>query len=88
MDSEDSDLVGFKDAKSIREYARDAFRWACGAGISAGTGDGRLCPNETASHEQLAMLLYRYSQLPKVEVPALEETAAQEPATDSVTESA
>lgn len=88
VDSEDSDLVGFKDAKSIREYARDAFRWACGAGIIAGTGDGRLCPNETASHEQLAMLLYRYSQLPKVEVPALEESAAQEPATDSVTESA
>ena len=78
VDSEDSDLSGFKDVNSIREYARDAFRWACGAGITTGTGDGRLRPNDPASREQLAMMLYRYSQLPKVEIPETEEPVTAE----------
>ena len=61
------DLTGFKDTRSIRGYAIDAFRWACGAGIVAGDGNGQLRPDDSLQREQLAVMLYRYSQLPKVQ---------------------
>ena len=69
------DLTGLKDARSIQGDARDAFRWACGAGIVAGDGSGRLRPGDTLRREQLAVMLYRYSQLPKVQ-PAENSAAA------------
>ena len=69
------DLTGFKDISSIRSYALDAFRWACGSGIVAGDGNGQLCPDDSLRREQLAVMLYRYSQLPKVQVAESEEPA-------------
>lgn len=61
------DLTGFQDVRGIRSYALDAFRWACGAGITGGSGNGQLCPEDALRREQLAVMLYRYSQLPKVQ---------------------
>lgn len=61
------DLTGFNDTRSIHDYALDAFRWACGAGIVAGTGNGQLSPDDSLRREQLAVMLYRYNQLPKVQ---------------------
>lgn len=84
VDTTDGDLTGFKDARSIRTYAREAFAWGCGAGIITGTENGQLRPNVTASREQLAMLLYRYSQLPRVELPEPEAGTTEEPAANMV----
>ena len=74
------DLTGFEDAGSIRSYALNAFRWACGAGIVAGDGNGRLRPDDSLQREQLAVMLHRYSQLPKVQT-----AESEEPAEDNVT---
>lgn len=53
-------------------YALDAFRWACGSGIVA--GNGQLSPDDSLRREQLAVMLYRYSQLPKVQPIEAEES--------------
>ena len=74
------DLTDFRDAGRIRDDAREAFRWACGAGIVSGDSRGMLRPGEELTREQLAVMLYRYSQLPKVQT-----AGSQEPAEDSVT---
>ena len=73
-------LIGFKDTDSIHSYAQDAFRWACGAGIVAGNGSGQLCPGDALRREQLAVMLYQYNQLPKVQT-----AESKELAEDSVT---
>ena len=52
------------------------MQWACGAGILSGTGNRYLHPETELPREQLAVILYRYSQLPEKELPA--ESAALE----------
>ena len=67
-DTEDGDLAGFRDARSIRPYARDAFRWACGAGVVTGNANRQLLPGKSVTREQMAVMLYRYTQLPKAQI--------------------
>ena len=59
-----TELKTFRDAKQVSSYARDAFAWACGAELVTGT-NGKLYPAELATRAQVAMVLYRYSQLPR-----------------------
>jgi len=74
VDATDDSLSAFKDTGSIREYARSAFQWACSAGITSGTGDGLLRPKAALQREQMAVLLWRFSEYQKSavteEVPA------------------
>ena len=40
----------------------DAVRWAYGAGIIEGYGDGRFSPDDTLTREQMAAIIYRHAQ--------------------------
>ena len=73
VETDMTDVSVFRDARQVSGYAREAFGWACGS-IVGGTETGKLYPRELAVREQLAAILYRYSQLPRVEIPA-EKTA-------------
>ena len=56
------DLSGsFGDAGSVSPWALDAMRWAVGAGLINGTGDGNLSPGGQASRAQVAAVLDRFS---------------------------
>ena len=61
---EDTNILSYEDAFDISEYAIPAMQWACGAGIIAGTGEGKIQPEGALTREQMSVILYRYSQLP------------------------
>ena len=54
-----STLSGFSDAGAAAGYAGDALAWAVGAGLFAGTSDGRLAPDGAVSRRQLAVVIAR-----------------------------
>ena len=56
---EDTNILSYKDALSISEYAYSALQWACGAGIMNGD-NGYLNPNGPASRAQVAAMLQRF----------------------------
>ena len=56
-----SDLGGFSDAGRISAYARTAMRWANGAGLITGQGNGILAPQGQATRAQVAAMLQRFS---------------------------
>jgi uncharacterized repeat protein (TIGR02543 family) len=61
MDTEvEGDLSAFKDGGSVKSYAADAMRWAVSIGLFAGNGNGQLNPGDTASREQIAIILMRF----------------------------
>lgn len=60
-------VSSFRDGSKIHSYALEAFSWALGAGILTGSEDGLLSPASPALREQMAVVLYRYSQLPRAE---------------------
>ena len=66
-------LTSFRDVKTVPAYAQEAFQWACSVGLVTGNEQGYLCPADTATREQLAVILYRYSQLPSVEQAPVQE---------------
>ena len=66
-DTKNGDLKNYRDRKAIRPYAMEAFQWACGAGIVSGDVNHRLQPAKIATRDQMAVMLYRYAQLPKVQ---------------------
>ena len=68
-----ADLTSFRDVKTVPAYAQEAFQWACSVGLVTGNEQGYLCPADTATREQLAVILYRYSQLPSVEQAPVQE---------------
>ena len=53
----------FSDGKSISGYAKDAMKWAVGAGLISGMDDGRLAPAGTATRAQFATILQRFANL-------------------------
>ena len=67
---ETTNILSYEDAFDISEYAIPAVQWACGAGVVSGTGSGYLRPGTELPREQLAVILYRYCQLPEKELPA------------------
>lgn len=52
---------GFSDV-AAGQYYSDAVAWASTNGVVTGYGDGRFCPDEQITREQLAAILYRYAQ--------------------------
>ncbi|MGI6205266.1 MAG: InlB B-repeat-containing protein, partial [Anaerovoracaceae bacterium] len=59
----------FKDVESGQWYA-DAVSWASSNKIVYGYGDGLFGPNDPITREQMAAILYRYSQNNKYDVTA------------------
>ena len=50
--------AAFSDVRAGAWYA-DAVRWAVGAGVTNGVGEGRFAPNEKCTRAQIVTLLYR-----------------------------
>lgn len=61
--SQTSEFSDYSDAGEIADYAVEAMKWANGAGLITGTGDGRLSPAENATRAQTAAVLMRFSEL-------------------------
>lgn len=51
----------FSDVEEIDWYA-DAVAWAAENGLVSGVGGDRFAPNDALTREQMALILYRYSQ--------------------------
>lgn len=58
---EDTNILSYKDAFAVSEYAVPAMQWACGAGIVTGSG-GALMPRADALRSQAAAILHRYCE--------------------------
>lgn len=59
------DLSGFPDGDQVKNYAKEAFSWAVGAGIIQGTVNGdvtTLDPRSGSTRAQVAAVLMRYLQ--------------------------
>lgn len=59
---ESANISGFKDANKVESWAKAAMEWAVGSGLIGGNSDGTLAPLASATREQLATILTRYSQ--------------------------
>lgn len=57
---EDTNLIGFKDAGQVSEWAAPAVRWAVGVGLLKGDAAGCLRPLDQAARSEFAALLMRY----------------------------
>ena len=51
-------MVAFSDVRAGAWYA-DAVRWAVGAGVTNGVGEGRFAPDETCTRAQIVTFLWR-----------------------------
>ena len=56
---EDTNILSYKDALDISDYAYPALQWACGVGIMNGDS-GYLSPNGPATRAQVAAMLVRF----------------------------
>lgn len=52
-------LTGYQDAAAVSDWAAEAMRWACGAGLINGSA-GALLPGNTADRAQTAVILMRF----------------------------
>ena len=55
-------IDGFSDAAAVNGYAVDPLRWAVGAGLISGMGDGTLSPAGSATRAQVAAILMRFCE--------------------------
>lgn len=53
--------TSFSDVKAGAWYA-PYVEWAARNGIVSGTGNGRFCPNQSVTREQMATILYNYAR--------------------------
>lgn len=53
--------MNYSDVKGNEEYA-EAIRWATSEKIASDYKNGKFCPNEPVTREQLAVILYHYVQ--------------------------
>ena len=58
--SASADLDAFPDGDKVADYALEAMRWAVGAGLIGGLGDGTLNPRGTATRAQVAAIMTRF----------------------------
>lgn len=56
------DLGQFNDADNVSEWANDVMRWAVGAGLINGMGDGSVAPQGTATRAQVATVLMNFCE--------------------------
>lgn len=59
------DAADYGGGTAFTDVSPDAYyapyvAWAAGAGITAGVGDGRFCPNLPVTRAQIAVFFYRY----------------------------
>ena len=59
-----ADLSVFADANSVSSYAVEAMQWAVSTGLIGGM-DGKLNPQGSATHAQVATMLMRFAELAK-----------------------
>ena len=59
---EDTNILSFDDAASVKDYAVEAFQWACGTGVITGSGSN-LLPRDNTTRAQLAAIIQRYAGL-------------------------
>jgi hypothetical protein len=57
---EDTNILSYKDALTISDYAYPALQWACGAGIMNGDISGSLNPQGSATRAEVAAMLERF----------------------------
>ncbi len=57
---EETNILSYKDADKISEYAIPAIQWACGSGIMSGYTDGTLRPQNNATRAEAAALTERF----------------------------
>ncbi|WP_458407976.1 S-layer homology domain-containing protein [Anaerotignum sp.] len=57
---ENTNILSYKDAFEISEYAIPAMQWACGAGIISGNTDGTLNPDGQAQRSHAAQMLMKF----------------------------
>ncbi len=56
------DLSGYKDAKKVSSYAKDAMSWAGATGLIGGVTEDTLNPKGNATREQFAAILQRFCE--------------------------
>jgi len=59
---ENTNILSYKDALSISEYAVPAMQWACGAGLIRGDDTGSLLPVKNATRAESAAILHRFCE--------------------------
>lgn len=59
---ENTNILSYKDAEEISEYAIPAMQWACGAGIMSGNTDGTLNPDGQAQRSHAAQMLMKFGE--------------------------
>lgn len=60
-----ADLVSFKDAGTLAEYASAGMKWCVGAKLITGTSADMLSPNGTATRAQVAAMVQRFAEFVK-----------------------
>lgn len=60
--SHHDELSGFKDVSEVSEWASDAVRWAVGANLISGKGEGLLDAKGNATRAELATILKRFAE--------------------------
>ena len=55
-----SDALAYDDADRIADYALAAMRWACGAGVFEGNGDGTVNPTGNTRRCEYAAIMTRF----------------------------
>ncbi len=58
----------FRDAQDIRAYAKEAMDWCVRSGILAGSTDGCVYPQKTATRAEAAVIIERYAKLAGINV--------------------
>lgn len=57
-----ADLSGYRDARSVSAWARDAMEWCVAEGIITGTDSTTLSPGSSATRAQIATILMRFTE--------------------------
>ena len=56
---ENENILSYRDGSTVSEYAVEAMKWACGAGIISGD-NGMLNPGEHARRSHMAQMMMRF----------------------------
>ena len=68
-DSPSAEPSVFSDEADVSDYALEAVRWAAGAGLITGMGDGTFSPRGSATRAQLAVILMRLDRSGILDIP-------------------
>lgn len=58
----DTNILSYADVLDISKYAVSAMQWACGVGVTEGSG-ANLNPQDSATRTKAAAMLMRYLQM-------------------------